>query len=233
MCFIYAGNELYIFETASNWKNYYGSILKPFLHGDVLEVGAGIGGTTQILCDGSQRRWVCLEPDRNLSALIEVKVESGSLPGCCSVQTGTISDLSAKSLFEAILYIDVIEHIEHDAEELYRATQHLAETGKLIVLAPSHQWLFSPFDKAIGHYRRYNMSMLCGIVPRNLKVRRIEYLDCAGLCVSLMNKLLLRQSQPSRSQIEYWDRYLIPISRFVDPLFGHKIGKTILGIWEK
>jgi len=233
MCFGYSGNELHIFEKALNWKNYYGSMLKSFLRGDVLEVGAGIGGTTKILCDGSQRRWVCLEPDRNLSILIEKKMESGLLPACCSVQTGTIESLAENSLFGTILYIDVIEHIENDVEELYRATQHLAENGKLIVLAPAHQWLYSPFDKAIGHYRRYSMSMLRSIVPGNLIVRRMDYLDCTGLCVSLMNKVLLRQSQPSRFQIEYWDRYLIPISRFFDPILGHNIGKTILGIWEK
>src|SRR5712672_4615174 len=61
--FQYMGSELEIFAHASNWKSYVQSQLRPYLVGDVLEVGAGIGGTTRALKDGAQRRWVCLETD--------------------------------------------------------------------------------------------------------------------------------------------------------------------------
>ena len=56
----YIGNELELFDKAKNWKRYYGTLIQPFLTGDVMEVGAGIGATTRSLCNGSQKKWVCL-----------------------------------------------------------------------------------------------------------------------------------------------------------------------------
>ena len=71
--FQYMGSELEIFAHANNWKSYVQSQLRPYLIGDVLEVGAGIGGTTRALNDGTQRRWVCLEPDSAAAILRKKK----------------------------------------------------------------------------------------------------------------------------------------------------------------
>ena len=68
-----------------------------------------------------------------------------------------------------MLYIDVLEHIEHDLDELARAASHLAPGGHLVVLAPAHQALFSDFDRAIGHYRRYNRAGLQKLAPAGLR----------------------------------------------------------------
>ena len=72
----YAGKELDLFAEAWNWKSYYSSFLRPYLEGNVLEVGAGIGGATIFLCDGSQDSWVCLEPDAKLAKRIKLKIKN-------------------------------------------------------------------------------------------------------------------------------------------------------------
>ncbi len=46
-----------------------------------------------------------------------------------------------------------------------RAKTLLADQGYLIVLVPAHQFLYNEFDKAIGHYRRYNKKMLAAAAP--------------------------------------------------------------------
>jgi 2-polyprenyl-3-methyl-5-hydroxy-6-metoxy-1,4-benzoquinol methylase len=113
----YIGSELELFARAENWKAYYAKFLRRYLAGDVLEVGAGIGATTLALSDGSQKRWVCLEPDPALAATLLAKISDRELPACCSAMTGTLSDLSREDLFDAVIYIDVLEHIEGDAGE--------------------------------------------------------------------------------------------------------------------
>src|ERR1700712_2847272 len=95
----YIGNELDLFEKATAWKNYYGSFLKPYLQGKVLEVGAGIGGTTSTLCDGSQEKWLCLEPDPALYERLENKIKEKKLPRCCYSLKGTTGDLPASEKF--------------------------------------------------------------------------------------------------------------------------------------
>jgi SAM-dependent methyltransferase len=229
----YIGNELEVFSHARNWKSYFGGKIKPYLRGKVLEVGAGLGGTTAVLCDGHEQEWLCLEPDPALYGELRKKTEEGELPSCCKAIKGVTADLPADRKFDAILYIDVIEHIEKDREELTRARDLLAKDGHLIVLVPAHQFVYSPFDKVIGHYRRYNKKMLRAAAPDGLRLERMFYLDSTGLMASIVNKLLLKQSYPTLRQIKMWDGKMIPVSRALDPLIGFRTGKALIAIWKK
>jgi 2-polyprenyl-3-methyl-5-hydroxy-6-metoxy-1,4-benzoquinol methylase len=229
----YVGQELELFAHAENWKRYWAGVVQEYLRGDVLEVGAGIGANTRLLLgahSGEIRRWVSLEPDarllEQLRSLALTRVEP---------RLGTLANLGADELFDAILYIDVLEHIEDHIGEIRRATAHLRPRGHLVVLSPAHQWLFSEFDAAIGHYRRYTRQSLKAVAQgiTSLRLERLWYLDACGLLASAANRLFLRQSSPTLRQILFWDRSLVRCSRLIDPLIGHRVGKSVLGIWVR
>lgn len=226
----YVGSELDVFAYAQNWKRYYGGALRPYLKGTVVEVGAGIGATTAALCDGSQELWLCLEPD--LLLLARARREA-SLPSCCRLVAGSSSALQPSGTADALLYIDVLEHIEGDREELMRTLPVLAPGGHLLVLAPAHPFLFTPFDAAIGHHRRYQLDSLRAVLPDEFEVVRLCYLDSVGFFASLGNRFLLREAHPSVAQIRLWDRLLVRLSRVVDPLLGFRFGKSVLGIFRR
>ncbi len=229
----YIGNELALFEHATRWKAYYGGRLRPYLRGRVLEVGAGIGGTTRALCDGRPTDWLCLEPDAGLVAQIAALLAQGALPAAVRLRVGTLADLpAAEGLFDAVLYVNVIEHIEDDAAELARAYARLAPGGALLVVVPAHQWLFSRFDAAIGHFRRYSRAQLRQVLPAAGSMRQLEYLDSLGLLASAASKLL-RQTYPTLAQVKLWDRALVPVSRLIDRLTGYRIGKSVLAVVQK
>ena len=230
----YSGDELALFEHATHWKAYYGGRLRPFLRGRVLEVGAGIGGTTRTLCDGHEADWLCLEPDATLAGRIGELLHRHELPTCCRLHVGVLAGLPAsEGLFDAILYIDVIEHIEDDAAELQRAYDRLAPGGAILIVVPAHQWLFSPFDQAIGHFRRYSRPMLRRALPAGSHIQQLVYLDSVGLLASAANKLLLRQSYPTLAQIKFWDTTIVPVSRLTDRLTGFALGKSVLAVVQK
>jgi SAM-dependent methyltransferase len=231
--FTYIGNELQLFREAENWKSYYGRIVAPFVGHRVLEVGAGLGATTLHLCRGPERAWTCLEPDDMMADDIAHQISEGRLPSGCKLRRGTVADLDAQDSFDTILYVDVLEHIKEDGAEMRRAAEHLAPGGSLIVLAPAHNWLFTPFDESIGHFRRYDRKTLAAAIAPELTCAVLSYLDSAGLLASLANRLLLHSSMPSRRQILFWDRFLVPVSRRADWLLRFKVGKSVLGIWRK
>ncbi len=226
----YVGSELDVFALARNWKALFATALRPYLEGLVVEVGAGLGSTTTALCDGSQRLWLCLEPDLGLLARARREL---SLPACCRLVSGLSSAVSPGTRADAILYIDVLEHIEDDRAELTRALGLLAPGGHLLVVSPAHPFLFMPFGEAVGHFRRYQRRSLRAAVPEGFETVRLCYLDSAGFFASLANRLLLRESHPSKRQILFWDRVLVPVSRVVDPLLGYGFGKSVLGIFRK
>lgn len=231
--FTYVGGELELFSHATNWKRYWSGKFAEYLTGDVLEVGAGIGTNTALLRSRTQGQWTCLEPDGQLVAELKSVLTRNNLDQSCRVVTGTISDLPSGERFDTIIYVDVLEHIPDDRAELARAAERLRPGGKVVVLSPAHQWLFSEFDKAIGHCRRYSKRTLLAAAPEALRPVQCLYLDSCGLFLSLGNRLLLRQSLPTVKQILFWDRVVVPVSRLVDPLLLFSAGKSIVGVWQR
>ncbi len=229
----YVGGELEVFAQARCWKRYWISRLRPFVRGAVLEVGAGIGSNTLLLCTGVEERWLCLEPDPKLAATLRSRLAESAPAPAPEVRVGALEALAAEEQFGTVLYVDVLEHILDDRGELARAARHLRPAGHLLVLAPAHPWLFSPFDQAIGHFRRYTRGDLLRLSPPGLRVVRSFYLDSVGLLASLANRLLLRQAHPSASQIAFWDSYLVPCSKILDRLVLGRLGKSTVCVWQR
>lgn len=227
----YEGDELALFAHAHNWKQYWISQLAPFVRGDVLEVGAGIGSNTPKLRYLSTGGWLCLEPDELLLPELRRRVETNiSLP--VEVMCGTVNSLPKDKLFDTALYIDVLEHIPDDVAEIAAVAKHIRSSGHIIVLSPAHQLLYSPFDRAIGHQRRYNRTSLLRCSPPSAQPILVSYLDSVGYFLSLANRMILQQSNPTLHQIFFWDNYIVPVSRFVDHWLGFRFGKSILGVWK-
>jgi SAM-dependent methyltransferase len=230
--FKYVGSELDLFAAVWNWKAYWSRQMQPFIKGDVVEVGAGIGSNTRFLDPGGTGRWVCLEPDPELNRQLVNNLAGKGLQRRYEAVCGVLQSLTDQQ-FDTIIYIDVLEHIENDVEELRQAVWHLRPDGHLIILSPAHRFLFSEFDTAIGHYRRYNSASLRTIAPANLRLVRMRYLDSAGLILSAGNRLLLRQAVPTKTQLRLWDHWIVPISRVLDKIFLYSIGKTIVVVWSR
>jgi SAM-dependent methyltransferase len=229
----YVGQELDVFVHARNWKEYWSSEIRECLTGDVLEVGAGIGANTKVLWNHHVTSWTCLEPDPALAERLRSRLLAHTELSRCQIVVGTLERIEPNRQFDAILYIDVLEHIAEDRAELERASGILRPGGRIVVLAPAHQWLYTPFDRAIGHVRRYNKKALSALTPMDCSLERLVYLDSVGMLASLGNRLLLHEAKPVLTQILFWDRFLVPFSRLADRITFHGIGKSILGVWKK
>lgn len=232
MPFEYAGSELELFSQAVRWKRYWADEVARFVWGDVLEVGAGIGSTARLFANADVASWTALEPDERLVARIGSSLPSGGFPPHYSVRAATIADVPEVPSFDLILYIDVLEHIEDDGPELRRASRRLRPGGRIVVLAPAHQLLFSAFDAAIGHYRRYDRGSLSALTPEHLVLDEVRYLDSVGLLASAGNRFLLRSSTPTWSQISLWDRVLVPASVVIDRLTANRFGKSVIAVFR-
>lgn len=196
----------------------------------MLDVGAGFGANVPYLYRRDLASWTSLEPDPKLCEEFRRRQATGLISGCRLVQ-GTLEALPDDATFDTILYIDVLEHIEDDRRELDLAYRRLKPGGHLAVLCPAHGFLYSPFDRAIGHFRRYDKRMFRALSDR--RPLKMEYLDSAGLLTSIANKLFLKQEYPTEKQIALWDGVFVRISTFVDVLTLRMVGKSILGVWRK
>lgn len=229
----YVGSELALAGAAVRWKTYWSGEISRFIRGDVLEVGAGIGSNTRFLRGFASGRWVCLEPDSEQAGQLKRKLNESPGTSGCEIVCGMLNDIPEGIRFDTIVYIDVLEHIEDDSGELRLAEKRLRPGGRVVVLSPAYQFLYTHFDAAIGHYRRCSRSALRKLTPASLQLEALFNLDTCGIAASAMNKLILRQALPTEAQLQMWDRWIVPASRLLDPLVIRTIGKSVVAVWRK
>ena len=69
--------------------------------------------------------------------------------------------------FDGIVLFDVLEHLEDEDRFLEAVQFHLARNGKLLVNVPAFEYLFSRYDEAAGHFRRYDIGSFTKVMERN------------------------------------------------------------------
>ena len=105
--FTYVGSELEVFAHAHRWRAYWKAQILPYIGKNVLEVGAGIGSATRLLCNPAIGRWVAMEPDLAMCKILLQMTEGGELGKNCLIRNGTTRSLNPIESFDTILYIDV------------------------------------------------------------------------------------------------------------------------------
>ena len=226
----YIGDELELFRHATNWKRYWSSVVARYVNGQVLDVGSGLGVNAPYLVNEHVTAYTFLEPDARLLSetsmdLIPEGIQQHRIQG-------TTADMAGKQ-FDTLAYIDVLEHLPDPAVELQRAMDLLRPAGHIVIVVPAFQFLYSPFDKAIGHFRRYDRAGLRADLPAGSELVLMRYLDSMGLLLSLGNKLLLRRAAPDPGQIAFWDKRIIPISRITDRLVVGSFGRSLIAVLRK
>jgi SAM-dependent methyltransferase len=116
------------------------------------EVGAGDGNMALPLRNSSIVT-ICIEPQEQGALVL-------SNEGFTTYRA-FLSDLELpKNSIQAFGCFDVLEHLEEPKvliSEMYRT---LVPGGLLLITVPAHRWLYSHFDKSIGHFRRYSKKSL-------------------------------------------------------------------------
>jgi SAM-dependent methyltransferase len=67
----------------------------------------------------------------------------------------------ADASVEAVTALDVLEHVENDRAAVREMARVLRPGGVAIVTVPAGMALWSDWDTALHHYRRYNRAQLC------------------------------------------------------------------------
>ena len=224
----YVGSELELFAAATRWKSYFARALGAWIRGDVLEVGAGIGSNTRFLYGPHVGSWCCLEPDETLATKARHAV---SALHACSVRVGTTAS-EAPGRYDTVLHRRARTHRGRSHRNRARHEPFAARRAFDRARARA-QALYSEFDRAIGHFRRYDATSLTAAGAPGSKLVRAFYLDSVGMLASLANRTLLKSSRPSAAQIGTWDRILVPMSRLLDPCFGRRLGKSVVAVWQR
>lgn len=122
---------------------------------EICEVGCGSGANLKMLStfgavDAIEMDERALQRARILASKCTRRFEHGYLP----------ADMPLSGPYDAIVVLDVIEHIDDDITSLVVLGNALKSDGRLVLTVPAYHWMWSHHDDANHHKRRYSSSLL-------------------------------------------------------------------------
>lgn len=200
-----------------------------YLKGDILEVGCGIGNFSEILAGYGQLTAI----DINQAYVKEAKRGVGKKAeiGVGDIEKGKY--FFDKNFFDSIVCINVLEHIKDDRIALENIYKLLSPQGFLILLVPSHAFLYNSIDKSIGHYRRYEKDQLEEmLIEHNFKIEKSKRINLLGSIGWFVAGKLLGEKHISESKIKIFN-LISPLFLLLEKIIETPIGTSILIIARK
>jgi len=224
----YPGKELEVFDKATIWRRYIHALTKNYLKDTSLEVGAGLGSFTTNYYKNLNNVTLTDLDDENIKILKKKFFNKKNI----KITNKRINEVEGK--FNTIIYLNVLEHIQNDLDEINSAIGKLIDGGHLIILVPAHQNLFTKFDEVIGHQRRYGIEFFKQNKFLNAEIQKLVFLDLIGYVLYFFNKIFFKEEvYPSKFKIFLWDKVFSPITIVLDYITRYKFGKNILCIYKK
>jgi len=211
-----ADSDDFEFAALGEANNYRAALLGYFsgyLRGNVLEVGAGIGQMTAGLLENPRiEKLLSIEPDTGFCARLRTQFPRLDL------LEGTVDDLQPDSDWNAVLSINVLEHIETDQEELaaYRRLL-LPARGTLCLFVPARPEIYAPLDRDFGHFRRYTRPELRGRLQRaGFRIVQCRYYNFCGYFAWWMNFCVFKKRSFDVAAVRLYDRVIFPFPNWVE-----------------
>ncbi len=210
---------------AGNYRRALVREFAPALKGRVMEIGSGIGQITELLRAAPEVEYLlAVEPDPGFCRQLRA-----NLPRQPLIE-GTVAQVEGDDRWNAIVSINVLEHIEEDEAELRRYHQLLKpRQGTINLFVPARQEIYAPIDRAFGHYRRYDKPQLKRkLETAGFQIVKLNYFNCAGYFAWWMTFCIFKKRKFDAVAVRLYDRAIFPCvywleSRIMAPPFGQSL----------
>jgi SAM-dependent methyltransferase len=149
---------------------------------------------------------------------------------------------SLKGKYDLIILFDVLEHIEDENLFLNSIMFHLRRNGRLLINVPALINMYSRYDKAVGHFRRYNLHSLNKVLLiNNFRVIEASYWGFFLLPLLYLRKFLENDNSSKDTIISKGFRppnkifsFTMKIISNIENLFLKKpfTGSSIMALYE-
>jgi SAM-dependent methyltransferase len=219
------------FEALHHADNYRKALIEEFgprLKGRVLEVGAGIGQMTEMIarCQGV-REVIAVEPEPAFFQQLQARVPE------CKAFCGTSAALPADTSADAVVSVNVLEHIREDQQELQRYHGLLAgQGGNLCLFVPARPEIYAPLDKDFGHHRRYSRPGLRRkLQAAGFQIERLHYFNWAGYFAWWLYFRMLKKRAFETGSVRVYDRMIFPVVHWMEQtLCRPPLGQSLLAV---
>jgi cyclopropane fatty-acyl-phospholipid synthase-like methyltransferase len=210
-------------EGADRYNRWIFDRIRQGLGQRVLEIGCGTGTITQFLVDRELVVGVDVSPEYVRATAARYRTRPNVVIKLQDI-TESIEELR-QYRFDSAASANVFEHIADDTRAMAAVYALLEPGGTFNLLVPSHPYLMSPFDRAIGHYRRYTMAELRRkLESAGFRVGAIRRSNPIGAIGWALNNCLLRRRR--LGGVAIYDR-LVPALSWLDQRLELPVGLSL------
>lgn len=132
--------------------------------------------------------------------------------------------------FDLIYSVNVLEHIKDDSLIIEQFKTLLANNESIVkIFVPARQELYSSMDAKVGHYRRYSKKQIEKLfLEAGYEVKSCYYFDFLGYFAAAIYKILGKSGDINPKSLMFYDKYIFPLSLFLDKFFCRYLGKNIV-----
>jgi SAM-dependent methyltransferase len=224
----YEGRDL---EALASLSRYYARIMEgfqPYLHGHAVEFGSGRGTVSNYLLPHVSAIDL-VEPSPNLFSLLKEEMTNRDGVSLYGETLESYLERAEPESRDTTVMVNVLEHIEDDALALRQIHQMLKPGGHLLIFVPALRFLYSEFDRLVGHHRRYHRKELAQLATDNgYEVITSEYCDVLGILPWLVMNRWLGFTSLSPRLAKLYDTIGTPTSTLIEKVFRPPFGKNVL-----
>ena len=207
------------------------SKFQPYLGRRVLETGSGIGNITKFLLD----RDLIIATDVETKYLTLLKNTFGKYKKFMIEQldiSGTEVKRYQSYHIDSVICFNVLEHIEQDEKPLKKIFELLEPGGRLLLLVPSHPWLYGSLDEHLGHQRRYGKKELRNkLETAGFRVIFLKHFNRIGILGWFLDSRILRRKRLPLFQLRVYNLF-VPLFK-LEKFFPFPFGTSLLAVAEK
>jgi SAM-dependent methyltransferase len=232
----YSGDELESLAETFHYQEWIADQFYPYLHGRIMEIGAGIGTMA--------KRWLAhaddlhlVEPAKNLFPVLRENFRACSN---VSLHHGNLEEILLKNpglavkAFDAVIMINVLEHIEDDSCVLELIHRMLRPGGYLLIFVPAMPVLYGSLDKKFGHYRRYTKTGLVAVCGKaGYEIACSRYFDVFGAFPWWLVNRVWHSSTLNPRMAKLYDRLVVPFARHAEKVITPPFGKNLVLVGRK
>ena len=220
---------------AERFNTWMFDTIKPYVSGNVLEIGSGIGNMSAIALKHTNELTISDIRDNYCSYLtdhFEDQVKD-------VLKIDIIDpdfDAKHKSLFasfDTIFALNIVEHVKDDQLALSNIKKLLKPKGKAVILVPAYQSLYNNFDRELEHYRRYTLNSLSHLFEvNNYTIIHRQYFNFFAIFGWWFSGKILNKKTVPSGQMKLFDA-LVPVFKLIDKILMNKIGISAIVVGEK
>jgi len=218
--------------SASAYNEWIFSVFAEFIGDRALEIGCGTGNLTRHLLENA-KEVTAIDIDAEYLRILSSTIRIPEGRALIVRNQNFLIDMKDLFGFDSTVLINVLEHLAEPEQALRRVFEALVPGGRVIVLVPAFNFLFSRFDELIGHHRRYTLKSLAKeLTSAGFSIKKNVYFNFFGMAGWWWRFCLLKKEYLTPHAVGFFET-LTPMLRTIESRVHLPFGLSVIAVAEK